>query len=116
MVSDRLPHEFDIDLTGMSKEKITYCLFLLHALGYTWKSGDKYEYTKHTVKRLSIGYIQTDSGKCFGWNPEVYPSSKQRLSLSAVENIFKKAVSKGKIQPFDYGQVMSYKERFLQGE
>lgn len=116
MVPNILPANFGVDLKGMSKEKIIYCLFLLHAFGYTWRSGDKYEYTKHIVKRLTLGSVQTDSGKCFGWNHGVCPRNIQILSLNAIENIFKKAVSKGKIEPFDYSQVMSYKERFLQGE
>lgn len=117
MIPYQLPERFGVDFQGMSTEKITYCIFLIHALGLTWNSGDKYEYTKEIVKRVTMGSLRRTYGnKCFGWDYRALPSGIQELSLNAIENIFKKAVSQGKIEPFDYGQVMAYKERFLQGE
>lgn len=116
MVTNKLPDIFGINFKGMSREEITYCIFLLHAFGLTWNSGHKYEYTKEIVSRINIGSVQRRSQENFHWNPDSTPSTIQVLSLNDLENTFKKLVSKHQIEPFDYGQVMSYKERFLQGE
>jgi len=116
MVPDKLPVRFGVDFKGMSKEQITYCIFLIHALGLTWNSGDKYQYTKEIVGRVSMGSLRKNSEVSFGWDYRELPSGIQKLSLNTIENIFKKAVSKHRIEPFDYGQVMAYKEKFLQGE